>query len=66
MDVPERAKVAGPWECKTGKGDARHRSAGGASDHAKIDPAASRVALGRGWQWLWRMVDLLPLTLRSY
>jgi hypothetical protein len=66
MDVLARAEVARPWKCKPGKGNARHRSAGSASDHAKIDPEIDRVARGRGWQWLWRMVDLLPLTLRSY
>src|ERR1700674_986998 len=66
MDVLARGEVAGSRECKTGKGDARHRSAGGASDHANIDPTVSRVARGRGGQWLWRMVDLQPLTLRSY
>jgi hypothetical protein len=47
--------VSRPREGKPRQGDPRHRTAGGASDHANIDPF-NRAARERGWQWLWRMV----------
>ena len=67
---PAGAPAAGPRNGEPGKGDPRHRAAGGPSDHARIDRAIGRAqdtcaralvgACGSGWQWLWRM-GVLPL-----